>query len=353
MRLGHSSSPQFVDLTAQLEGAILEGSRQTAARCSLICSELIQAAREDERQALRDRLRESGGTSLPSAAKEDYAKAWAYGFFDPRQKAIRSEDDKPSLSSLLDAVPSRGGPGVVDIEWIVRTSFRIMEFRKALREGGESGEVEASAPKPAPEANPEPVDEEMREQLVLFGKLIRTAKKLWQEKLLQDQPSVKRRATVNMGKSSGSTSSTAKWKHETTGHAPGRQQTQMIGGSLLASDEGRQVLTPLPPLKEDDIRSKSGAIKEAVREVLQDRSPRKVRLDDSDTSVDQSPPRPPRSAKTQVEIGRVSSPDTSPSKVSRARSAGALASKKDLHNDLSRELAELAEDLRKAQIISQ
>ncbi|CAE7923760.1 KIN14D, partial [Symbiodinium necroappetens] len=102
---------------SELEAILASGHRQVAARIALYCSELVEAAREDERQQLRDRQLAAGaggqtgdGTGLrpsPEAAQKS-------------AEAAQKLAQQPTLDQFhTDRATDR------DCVWILRTAFSI------------------------------------------------------------------------------------------------------------------------------------------------------------------------------------------------------------------------------------
>ncbi|CAE7371321.1 KIN12C [Symbiodinium natans] len=133
----HSMATKFCGQTVQTElEAIIAGSqRQVAARCTLYCTGLVEAAREDERQQLRDRQ---------IAAGADSGGAWTRGFFGdsfaasrPAPEASQKLVQQPTLDKCrADRTTDK------DCEWILRTAFSIRN--KVIQRRRES-EVDADA----------------------------------------------------------------------------------------------------------------------------------------------------------------------------------------------------------------
>ncbi|CAE7945991.1 KIN14D [Symbiodinium sp. KB8] len=119
---------------SELEAILASGHRQVAARIALYCSELVEAAREDERQQLRDRQLAAGaggqtgdGTGLrpsPEAAQKS-------------AEAAQKLAQQPTLDQFhTDRATDR------DCVWILRTAFSIRN--KVIQRGKDEALVDVS-----------------------------------------------------------------------------------------------------------------------------------------------------------------------------------------------------------------
>eukprot|EP00435_Cladocopium_sp_Y103_P010869 s3028_g2.t2 len=125
------SSFNAKEVQGRLEAILAGNQRQVAARCALYCSELVEAAREDERRAARERHRElreplTSATPVRSGELRDDGGAWTRGFFgdsfakSPEVPSARAFVQQPTLDSChAERTNDR------DCVWILRTAFAI------------------------------------------------------------------------------------------------------------------------------------------------------------------------------------------------------------------------------------
>jgi len=182
---------------SELEAILASGHRQVAARIALYCSELVEAAREDERQQLRDRQLAAGaggqtgdGTGLrpsPEAAQKS-------------AEAAQKLAQQPTLDQFhTDRATDR------DCVWILRTAFSIRN--KVIQRGKDEGAADAAeaqatrsrAVSMSKKQQPAVLDPNLVERISFFRRMVQSAIRLWQETLLDDTPSLSRRATVCPG----------------------------------------------------------------------------------------------------------------------------------------------------------
>jgi len=179
---------------SELEAILASGHRQAAARIALYCSELVEAAREDERQQLRDRQL-AAGTDGRSAGQSGDGTG-----LRSSPEASQKLEQQPTLDQFhTDRATDR------DCEWILRTAFSIRNkvIQRGKVEGAaDAGEAQATrsrAVSMSKKQQPAVLDPNLVERISFFRRMVQCAIRLWQETLLDDTPSLSRSATVCPG----------------------------------------------------------------------------------------------------------------------------------------------------------
>eukprot|EP00931_Biecheleriopsis_adriatica_P120261 TRINITY_DN95379_c0_g1_i1.p1 TRINITY_DN95379_c0_g1~~TRINITY_DN95379_c0_g1_i1.p1 ORF type:complete len:363 (-),score=79.10 TRINITY_DN95379_c0_g1_i1:49-1137(-) len=351
------------EVQSRLEEILTHSNRTAAARCALFCAELAQAAREEERELLRARQLASSAreASPPRAASEGRALepafsagAWSRGFYGDsfvrRRKPAAEEDAQDGIqdviktsltttsraSLILPEDMAKRAPTIDmlcaertsdrDCQWILRAAFAIRGRIQRVQDANKGLEAEQATPsrprkaskareslaRPADDGaeeetkneEQEQVDPQLIERIMNFCTIVRIARGLPQE----DDP----------GKASSA--STA---------LPALSQSQTAA-------------------KQDD-----DAPVEVKAESSQRSQPRPV----PPAAAPLSPPRPqpksPVATTPQAQsLGNPTQTGSSPGTDSPSKKVLSPLNRKELHEELSRELAQLAADLRNAQIIT-
>lgn len=300
--------------------------RQVAARCALYCSELVEAAREDERRAARERREREreAREAAPARSGElrDDGGAWTRGFFgDSFAKSrevpsARAFVQQPTLDSChAERTNDR------DCVWILRTAFTIRNkvINQRRLKASESPELPKEIGEEAPSTSSlryakTILDPKLVERIVFFRDMVQRAVGLWQERLLDDTPCLTRSATTDCQAS----------------------LSKDLPSLPRHSWDGRTTDLPDPVHHARSVTE--GANGSAQAEMPVGKSPYRHLI--SATPVLSEPPN--GSPKGAAERPRTLDSPLSASPKSR----------KEVQEDLGRELAQLAEDLRNAQIIS-
>lgn len=299
------------EVQQNLEAILASNHRQVAARCALLCAELVEAAREDERRLARERVAAAQSqvrdlTSSPTTTTPRYRDtgAWTKGFFGDslaRAAETRGYGQQPTLDRChAERTNDR------DCVWILRTAFDIRNkviSKRRLKESGEfSKEIEEDPPSTSSLKQPKTLlDPKLVERIRLFREMVQKAVGLWQERLLDDTPSLTRSATADC-EGRPVEKDKPPPRHSWDGRT---MRTENLGTQSLPAGQSpyRHLITPSP--------SGSGNHLE------------------------------PPNGKPVERTGEPISPASATPK-----------SRKEVQEDLGRELAQLAEDLRNAQIIS-
>ncbi|CAE7600888.1 unnamed protein product [Symbiodinium pilosum] len=282
---------------SKLEAILASSHRQVAARCTLYCAELVEAAREDERQQIRDR--QIAQMSPGSAG------AWTRGFFGDSFPHQETQNPKLAQQPTLDQCHTDRTTDR-DCEWILRTAFeirnKVVQRRRSSKEALQSLEevdlveeaTRSRAVSMSKKQVPSILDPALVERINYFRHMVQNAIRLWQDKLLDDTPSLSRSATVFPGNVQGKA---AKWSAR----------------------------TDLAPCLDSESLEESG--RSPYRHLISSCSTLSAKNLDLPTE-----PTGDRTAASSVK-------STTPK------------SRRELHEDLGRELEQLAKDLRNAQII--
>mmetsp|Transcript_55837 Transcript_55837/g.130383 ORF Transcript_55837/g.130383 Transcript_55837/m.130383 type:complete len:303 (+) Transcript_55837:45-953(+) len=296
-----SFSPE--DVQKKLEAILASGNRQATARCTLFCAELVEAARQDERQQMRDRNPSSSNS--PRLAGVD-GGAWTRGFFGEsflHSKEASKFAQQPTLDKCNTERTSDR-----DCEWVLRTAFTIRNKVTQRRQESAEADVpevvdEGVARRRAVSMSKRPppatvLDPELVERIGRFRNMVQLAMGLWQERLLDEDKCLSRSATTRCDQKPKAKAGKRKWAART-------MAVSMDAGPLAEPVTGqspfRHLIAPSRDLSANNL--------ELPNDGAGDR------------------------------ISASSNKSVTPK------------SRKELHEDLGRELEQLAKDLRSAQII--
>lgn len=335
------------NVQAQFEAIISAGNRQVAARCALLAAELAEAAREDERKRLRagederKRLGAGGkqGVSFPASTTSQSIRPEA----SPVETSSASAPQGKGLREPLlqpDNAESRSDATCIEI---LRNSFRIRNQMRAFPRS-KSGHIHQE-PATKEIDTRGAISDELCQRIVMMHKLVKTAVSLWQDRLLDDVPAIKRRATTICGPGSENL-------------APKSKAKMRFSCASFAGSEASRLL-------ENENEAKAAKSQAQTRE----ETSRLLKLDAGNSrpqSRAESPTRPVpalRQFNGDAPQGLIGSPertaqtlgDVKTPSPTRSGNGNVLSPKnrKELHEDLGRELAQLAADLRNAQIITE
>jgi len=300
--------------------AILAGShRQVAARCALYCAEVVEAAREDERRLARERssaaqsqLRDlQSPRTISPRYRADTESAWTRGFFgDSFAKSVEARGyvQQPTLDRChADRTNDR------DCVWILKTAFQIRNKvinERQLKESTYPKEIEEDLPSTSSLKHAKTnLDPKLVERIVFFRDMVQRAVGLWQERLLDDTPCLTRSATTDC-EDRLSKALPALPRHSWDG------RTESPVAHHHSVTEGAEEVDP--PTK-----------KSPYRHLISSASGKRLEPPNGKSS---GPEKPERTLDSPV--------------------SATPKSRKEVQEDLGRELAQLAEDLRNAQIIS-
>lgn len=313
------------EVQGRLEAILAGNQRQVAARCALYCSELVEAAREDERRAARERhrererdLREAERAPARGELRDD-GGGWTRGFFgdsfakSPEVPSNRAFVQQPTLDSChAERTNDR------DCVWILRTAFtirnKVINQRRLKESQGPElpKEIEEEAPSTSSLRYAKTIlDPKLVERIVFFRDMVQRAVGLWQERLLDDTPCLTRSATTDCQAS----------------------LSKALPSLPRHSWDGRTTDSVALPDPVQHARSVTeGANGSSQAEMPVGKSPYRHLI---------SPLEPPNGSPKADKTRMLDSPLSASPK-----------SRKEVQEDLGRELAQLAEDLRNAQIIS-
>ncbi|CAJ1330462.1 unnamed protein product [Effrenium voratum] len=167
------------EVQSKLEAILASTNRQVAARSALLCSELVEAAREDERRLARERmtqLREISSPRASSPLRADPGLAWSRGFFGDHFAREGEEADMKPTGSRRGALARQARlqqphldhqhterTNDRDCEWILRTALNIRDqvIQRRMSTDTVEASLERFTPKPPAEADKVVLDPEM------------------------------------------------------------------------------------------------------------------------------------------------------------------------------------------------
>lgn len=288
------------DIQSQIEVLFGERNRDVVQGCARLCAQFAQAAREDERNIILQQLQLQDGHRhrevhlQASAVTASPSLSWSRGFYD----ADKLKGTATSSTTTFHERGEKTGHSDLEIAEILRDAFRIKEkVQEALRSSTKDLIEEAS------------VAPEKPKRRTNLQSLVRLTNLLWQDKLLDDNDSKhRRRATI------------------ATIEVPNLQENDSPQHAAMSSMNRSRTWAA----KEEVYPTEPVAVAE------QSHSPTKYTILSPLKAAPQSGLKTPepRSPSIRGIVGSLSPQQ-----------------RRELHEDLSKELAALTEELRKAQII--